>query len=339
MKAESLFYQLAQNQMDGEFCESHSAPFVDYECKRGAWLSSRGALSMRPVSNLYNVIDSRRYAVQKFFRDAESIGVQFNTKNEIAVKVGHGHITIRCDGLIENGWPDQGGRMIVKFRNVAKHELAEIRDNGISEQSRNQAQMLMASGGIRNTLFVTYCEFVGVYHFAIVNYNEELARAIWNTTNAGVESDEAPAQLPTVNNELNPRCETCSFAAVCMAPIIPSTTCRSCRHSQFGPNGSLTCLPNNGYELNSENIMNLHKCGYHRYRAGLIASWASPEGGNDNNEFVYTNMLNGTKFINGEGEGKYTSYEMNSIKGKNPASLVGESTIEKLKTMFGATLE
>lgn len=339
MKADSLFYQRAQNQMDGAFCEKYSPPFVDSECARGSWLASRGALAMRPVGQFFDILDSRKNDCQKFYRDAEAVGVRFEVREEISVAVGHGHINLHCDGVIAGGWPDFPGRMIVKFRSVMKTEFGEIREKGVSEQARNQGQLLMASGGIRNLLFVTYCPFVGLYHFAIQKYDEALALKIWNTTNAGVESNDVPPQLPTVDNKVNPKCETCTFAAACMAPIIPSPTCRSCRHSQLGPNGSIVCLPQNGFALNSENVMNLHKCAYHRYRDGLIASWTTSEGQTGENEFTYTNLLNGSKFVNGEGQGKYTSYEMNSIKGKNPAELVGDKTIDKLKSTFGATLE
>lgn len=338
MKAESLFSQRAQNQMDGEFCEKYSAPFVDSECLRGAWLASRGAVAMRPVGQFYDILDSRRNDLHKFYRDAESVGVRFATKEEISIKVGHGHINIHCDGVIASGWPDASGQIIVKFRSVTKSEFKEIRDNGISEQQRNQGQLLMASGGIHKLLFVTYCPYIGLYNFALQDYNKELALLIWNTTNAGVESQDIPPQLPTVNGEVNPKCGKCSFASACMAPVIPSTTCRSCRHSQIGPNGSITCLPNNNHALNCENIMNLHKCSYHRYREGLISSWSTFDGQTGNNEFTYTNLLNGSTFVNGEGQGKYTSYEMSSVKGKNPAELIGDKAIDKLKNTFGASL-
>lgn len=339
MKAESLFYQRAQNEMDGNFCEKYTAPFVDSECRRGAWLASHGALSMRPIAQFYDIIDSNRRDVNKFFDDAERIGVVFSAKNEISIKCGHGHINLHCNGVIENGWPDQAGRLIVKFKTVNKNDYGNIVKDGISEQMRNQAQILMGSGGIRNTLFVHYCPFVGLYHFSIVNYNPDLARQIWEVTNEGVASNDIPEQLPATDGKINQKCETCTFSTACMAPVIPSTTCRSCRHSQLGPNGAITCLPNNNHALNSENVMNLHKCGYHRYREGLISSWSLFEGQTGENEFTYSNLLNGSKFVNGDGEGKYSSYEMNSIKGQNPASLVGDKVIDKIKNVFGATLD
>ncbi|AWD90208.1 hypothetical protein [Dickeya phage Sucellus] len=339
MKIDELMQQQSYSEMDSEYCDNHNIVMVDNECQRGPWLSAHGALTMIPVSSIYSIEKSRLSNLNIFIERTKSLGVVWESSTPVCVKAGHGHIPIWCDGIISSGFPDiPDSKLVVVFKSMSKVQMKMNKINGLSDNEKNKNQILMACARIDKLLFVIYSQSSGEYSYHLERLDINLAKSIWNNSSSAVEKKECPPQLPLVNGKINDKCSRCEISSICMAPIIPTPTCRTCRHSVFGPNGYLSCGPQNNFHLNHENIANRHKCGHHRYNAGLIASWASEEFSDDSsNSYKYKNMLNGNSFINGDGG--YSSYEMNEVHGVKGVEIIGDKNIDKIKNMFSAEIK
>lgn len=319
--------------------EIRAPSFADNECKRGYWLSARGAIAIVPHQNIgaflhFEEINAKAFA-EKCQR--ENINVQFAEEN---LTFGHGHVKLYSNLICYYGnYANSQNPARARYISCSKNKFGGVVENGIPRALEYQAMIIMALTRTRDFLYVFHSVQTGQFKFIEIKYDEKLAMEVWETANAGVESADIPPHLPEIGGKIHPKCADCEFSAACLAPEIPAPTCRACRHVVLGPNGYIACGAQNNFNLSPEMILNLHKCEYHRYNAGLIATWAQPEGRTDANEWVYSNLLNGGKFVNGSTTpGAYSSYQMNNIEGNNPASLVGDDTLNKLIQMFDAKL-
>lgn len=343
MILDTLFYRQLQKsfRFDAEEKREVRAPaFADNECKRGYWLSAHGAIAVVPHQNIgaflhFEEVNAKAFA-EKCQR--ENINVQFYEESNLSF--GHGHVKLYSNLIVYYGaYANSQNPARGRYVSCSKLKFGEVVEHGIPRLMEYQAQIIMALTKTRDFVFVFHSVQTGQFKFLETKFNESLAIEIWNAANAGVESQAIPPHLPQVDGKINPKCDDCEFSTACLAPEIPAPTCRACRHVVLGPNGYIACGPQNNFNLNSEMVLNLHHCEFHRYNPGLIATWAQPEGQTDSNEWVYSNLLNGGKFVNGSTTpGGYSSYQMNTIEGNNPAALVGDSTLDKLIKMFDAKL-
>lgn len=319
--------------------EIRAPSFADNECKRGYWLSARGAIAVIPHQNIGAFLHFEEVNAKAFAEKAqrENINIQFYEENSA---FGHGHIKLYSNLICFYGsYANSQNPARGLYVSCSKVKFAGVVENGIPRALEYKANIIMALTKTRDFLFVFHSMQTGQFKFIEMKYDEPLAKQVWETATAGVESQDIPPHMPEIDGKIHPKCADCEFSVACLAPEIPYSTCRACRHVNLGPNGYVACGAQNNFSLSADMILNLHHCEYHRYAPGLIGTWAQPEGQTDANEWVYSNLLNGGKFVNGSTTpGAYSSYQMNTIEGNNPASLVGDAKLTKLIQMFDAKL-
>lgn len=322
-------------EMDSDFCVKNSVFAIDDECARASYLSSRWVAPMLPIPYLKRIIDTRKNYAEKLKDDLESVGVQFSRKDGFNVSVGHGHINIFVDGVIAGGVNGLTGSAIMIYLHASKLQYKAYKNDGFSSFLVNQVNLLMSVGGINNAIVFIGCPEHGGLAYEIIPINYKIAKSVYNTLNAGVESADMPPRLGV--GEPVKKCETCPFNANCYAPTPPPATCRTCKHFIIGPDGFGGCSAQGGIQLSHEQQMNLHKCTYHLYKESFLSGFTLNKGIDiEGNRSLYVNLVNNMEFINGKGEGEYTSYEISAIKGME---LLGDKQIDKLKKMFSAIIE
>lgn len=335
----------SKNEATADFCEKNSPQFIDDECARINFYSSRWAAVMRPTSEVKNVIDFDQSATARMVYNLKKIGVIFQNEKPFYQKVGHGHISLRIDGIISKGFPDfpnESGLLFV--RRVTKMVFNNLSLSSTDYVSKN-ANLLMAIGGFKKSAILYICDQTGQIAAQVVELDLRAAHKIYETVNLGVESPSIP---PRVNNE--EKCNSCPFNGYCVLPDSPSPTCRNCINFVIGKDGYAACYVKDNQRLSIDEQMNLHKCNMHLYSPDFLSSWAKHIDGVSTEEIgqsdivtvhhsnEYVNILTGEIFVNviDSSSGGYTSYEIYGSKGKE---LIGNGKIDKIKKMFNATIQ
>lgn len=350
-------------EMNADYCESNSPQFVDDKCARVAFYSARRNLIFRAAPILKNALDSSQSFVARLIYNLKKIGVKFADGKDkpFFIKVGYGHINIKVDGIISSGFPDFPNEPgIILCQTVSGKEFNELTDSQMpySGYLVNHAQLMMAYGNFKKACIFVISRASGDVFAQVVEINFNVANQIENTTNAGVSANIAPERIipistvQTLPTGLASKCASCYFAVHCMLPDSPPPICQNCEHCQIGPQGSVKCMAQNGFDLNFEMQQNLHKCQHHIYRPDILDSWAELIGdatkeGIGEEDIIsvkignhYANKLTGAEFFNipeihNEPEA-YSSYEIYGAKGKD---LVGDKGIDKLRKVFGAKIQ
>ncbi len=331
-KTLELLNMFSMNEATADFCEKNSPQFIDDECKRVNYYSSRWASIMRPTPQVKNVIDFDASAIARMIYNLKKIGTIFQNEKAFYQKVGHGHISLRIDGIIKQGYPDfpnEPGLLFV--RRLSKMQFANIDFGGFSFVNNN-AQLMMAIGGFKKSAIIYVCDQTGALSISVLELNLVKAHKLYETINESVESPSMPEKTKDET-----KCASCAFNKYCVLPDSPSPTCRNCVNFTIGENGYAACDAQGNKSLDVTEQVNLHKCNKHLYLPEFLQSWAehlsTVENGNE-----YANKLTGEIFFNvlDNSQGGYTSYEIFGADGKD---LIGAKKIDKIKRMFDAKIE
>lgn len=332
-KTTELLKMFSMNEATADFCEKNSPQYIDDECGRINFYSSRWSSIMRPTPEVKNVIDFDQSAIARVVYNLKKIGVIFDVDKPFYQKVGHGHISLRIDGTIKQGYPDfpnEKGLLFVRRLSKAQFSAAVSGNNGLLDRN---AHLLMAIGGFKKSSVIYVCDQTGEISAQVVELNLVRAHKIYETVNNSVSSISIPERI---NND--DKCSFCPFAKYCILPDSPSPTCRNCVNFVIGENGYAACNAQNGKLLSVDEQVNLHKCQHHLYMSEFLDSWAEYlssdiEGGNE-----YANKITGEVFVNHPSglNGSYTSYEIYGASGKD---LIGSKKIDKIRKMFDAKIE
>lgn len=332
-KTTELLKMFSMNEATADFCEKNSPQYIDDDCKRVNFYSSRWASIMRPTPEVKNVIDFDQSAIARVVYNLKKIGVIFDNDKPFYQKVGHGHISLRIDGTIKQGYPDfpnEPGLLFVRRLSKMQFAAATSGNNGLLDRN---AHLLMAIGGFKKSSVIYICDQTGEISAEVVELNLVMAHKIYETVNESVASPSIPARI---DNEV--KCSICPFAKYCALPDSPSPTCRNCVNFEIGTNGYAACKAQGGKILSTDEQVNLHKCAHHLYMSDFLDSWAELLNKNADGGSEYANKLTGEIFVNSASgvSGGYTSYE---IFGANGKDLIGSKKIDKIRKMFDAKIE
>lgn len=293
---------------------------------------------MRPKAEIKNAIDFSQSVTARTIFNLEKIGVIFESKKPFFTKLVHGHISMKFDGIIKQGFPDfpsERGLLFVKTH--SKASMSEARESKEVSYLEKSAHLLMAYGGFKKSAIIHVCPDSGSIFAQVVELNLNLANIIFMKSSEGVVSDSAPQRIKG-NQE---KCDSCPFSIYCIAPETPSPTCRNCVNFIIGDNGFAGCSAKSGKKLSVDEQMNLDKCNMHIYKPCFLDSWAEEitdeTDAKEGIGFRYYNRLNGGQFLNSNdsGDGVYSSYELFAVQGK---TLIADKNIDKIKSMFGAQI-
>lgn len=332
-KTTELLKMFSMNEATADFCEKNSPQYIDDECGRINFYSSRWSSIMRPTPEVKNVIDFDQSAIARVVYNLKKIGVIFDVDKPFYQKVGHGHISLRIDGTIKQGYPDfpnERGLLFVRRLSKAQFSAAVSGNNGLLDRN---AHLLMAIGGFKKSSVIYVCDQTGEISAQVVELNLVRAHKIYETVNNSVSSISIPERI---NND--DKCSFCPFAKYCILPDSPSPTCRNCVNFVIGENGYAACKAQSGKQLSVDEQVNLHKCNHHIYMSDFLSSWAERLNSDIDGGVEYANKLTGEVFVTHPSglNGSYTSYEIYGASGKD---LIGSKKIDKIRKMFDAKIE
>lgn len=331
-KVEHLLNQISLNEVTPDFCEKATPQFVDDECARVGFYSSRWACIMRPEARIKNAIDFAQSSAARVLYNLKKIGVIFESDKPLYTKIMFGHINMRIDGIIKQGFPDfpnERGLLFVKVHDKKSYaESIKTRSNHYAEKA---AHILMAYGGFKKSAIINVCPDSGDIFAQVVELNLNIANLIYSKMQEGVTSKKAPERL----RDKDEKCFSCPYSIYCIAPEIPSPTCRNCVNFIIGDNGFAGCSKKSGNQVSQHEQMNLHKCDMHIYNSDFLSSWAEFLQDDLNDSKEYANKITGEVFKNSNDGSGYTSYEIYGAEGK---MLIGDKKIDKIKRMFDAKI-
>lgn len=329
-----LLNQVSQNEVTADFCEKASPQFVDNQCARIGFYSSRWACVMRPEAKIKNAIDFAQSSAARMIYNLKKVGVIFENEKPLYTKIMFGHISMRIDAIIARGFPDfpnERGLLFIRIHDKAS--FAQVEKSGSNHYAEMNSHILMAYGGFKKSAIINVCPDNGEIFAQVVELNLNTANEIYEKMQIGVTQVEAPARIKG-NDE---KCFSCPFSIYCVAPEVPSPTCRNCVNFIIGDNGFAGCKAKNGAKLSIHEQMNIDKCNMHIFNKEFLSSWADfirdeLDGGKE-----YVNKITGEIFVNSNSRkgSEYTSYEIYGAQGK---MLIGDSKIDKIKKMFNATI-
>lgn len=336
----------AASECTPDFCELNTPSFVDNECKRVNYYSSRHALVMKPSAGIKNIIDNTASLKARTIHNLKKIGVIFDVDKTTYHKVGYGHVTLKIEAVISRGFPDFPSERGLLF--IRRKVKLEAMANSLTEK---EAQLLMNLGGFKKSVILTVDEGAGSISSQVVELNIKTAIHVQEQLNEAVASQKIPERIHpqadvTAAKKGTEKCQSCPYSVYCMLPNTPPPICRNCIHFAIGDNGYAACSAQNNFLLNSEMQQNLHKCGMHVYKPDFLDSWAAVQGVEKKQDadsgqpvpvgYVYANKLTGEEFINSPEDDHYSSYEIHAAEGMD---LIGSSNLNKIRKMFSAKLQ
>jgi hypothetical protein len=259
--------------------------------------------------------------------------VQEDPQTGAQFRFSDGHFGGSMDGAVNN-LPESKAWHVLEFKTAGRKSFDQLVKTGVEKaQPAHYAQMqcYMHWSGMRRALYVSVCKDDDRLHLERIDYDNEVAERYIRRAQDIIASD---APMERVSDDATwYECKWCEHHAVCHGVRAPQVSCRTCTHITFGRDGSTTCalwqadIPVGGQRAG---------CDRHLYNPAMLRNWAEPVDASEQGNWIRYQLLGRSgDFINGQGEGRFSSPEIEAAG--SPDNLVDPNLLA-LRSEFDGRL-
>lgn len=323
------------------------ASAVGRECARSLWYSFRSCGREEFEGRMIRLFDTGHHEEARFVADLRAIGCEVHDRDEsgeqFAVTALAGHFKGHADG-VALGIPEAPKTWhLLEFKTHGAKSFAALKKNAVEKAKPEhfaQMQIYMRLMGLDRALYLAVNKDTDELYAERVKHDELASAKLIQKAETIIRATEPP---PRINDDPESwACKFCQFKPLChghepSAPAVASdVNCRNCIHAtpQFDGDARWTC-DRHGRTLNQAD--QIKACEDHVFIPALL-NFAKPIDGGDDRAigvWIEYERADGHRFRVSKSPNDYTSQELTQL----PAPLVGNGTVDDVKSILGATLE
>jgi CRISPR/Cas system-associated exonuclease Cas4 (RecB family) len=344
----SKIYEAYEKKYGNEPPRQHlGASLIGHECDRYLWLMFRWAEQEKFEGRMLRLFRTGHLEEPRLVEDLRAIGVEVHDKDpsgaQWQVFTLGGHFGGSMDAALHNVPEAPKTWHVAEFKTSSEKKFLEMQKKGVREANKKHfAQMTTYMGltGMTRALYIMKNKNTDELHVERIEFDEAEFKRIVQRAERVIKSAEPPARCAKDASWYV--CKQCPMKDLCWQQAAPQVNCRTCAHSTPELDGdkrwSCALLKKNlAYEVKDGKVIQdeqLRGCPQHVYIPALLERFAKPVSSGSAG-VVYQLLDGGSTFINGGGQGAFTSQEIRACEGK---AALTDPNVREMKQCFGARI-
>lgn len=237
---------------------------IGRKCSRQLWYNFRHAIpadikasSSKSVGQIYRIFNRGQREEEFFLKVLQGVGCRFvnpigpNGPTQARISDVNGHFggSIDAIGYLPAKF-EFNDKIGFEFKTANTSEFSKVKSQGVKLYKPEHHSQMCVYGYKAGLPYFLYCvvdKNTDEYHIELVEVDIELGQEMIEKAKLIVNS-EIPLQRIAMTST-NWQCKTCVYSGLCFNQEKATINCRTCIHSQPGPNATWQCKLAGGMEI------------------------------------------------------------------------------------------
>lgn len=245
---EQLIYDAYRKNESGELRLTRiGASGIGDNCVRALWYDWRGSYVTSHDGRLLRLFKTGYIQEDRVVEDLKNAGLQVwpldpDTGQQWTYTAANGHFVAKLDGVVKGvpGAEKTPHTLEIKSSNVKGFK--ELQAHGVQKAKPVHYAQMQAGlwlSGLERALYVAICKDDERFYIERVAKDDEAIAEIQRKLQQLTDTMSPPPRI--TDKEDHWECKFCDAKAVCWQKETLLQNCRTCQHSQVGPEGSWHC--------------------------------------------------------------------------------------------------
>jgi len=315
------------------------ASLIGHACARYVWMAFHWVAAEQFDGRMLRLLREGHRIEAQVAEDLRAAGLEVTTVDprtgrQIEVRALGGHFGGSLDGMAFRV-PEAPTRYHVfeckSHSNGSFQDLEKLRVMAAKPQHYAQMQIYMGLTGVHDALYVANNKNTSHLYTERVAFDAAIFERLMERARAIIEAPEPPPRAAAT--ALLKPCDSCGIKAICHGSAVPRVNCRTCAHSTPTLSGDAVWMCARHGGAIPPNFQ-ARGCDAHRFLPVLLETWATPENGDDTDNWMRYRLRSGAGlFINGsQASGGFSSQEIAACE-QNREMLV-DPTVRAIRDTF-----
>jgi hypothetical protein len=324
------------------------ASIIGGSCSRAIWYSFRWALPSDEDGRIYRLFQRGQNEEASFVKDLRDIGVEVRDVDDDGVQFRftdcEGHMGGSMDAVGRHFPEAPKAWAVIEFKTHGEKSFKELTEKGVKESKPKhyvQMQMYMGWAGLTRALYLAVNKNTDALHSEWIHFDKDVFDKHAQRGMDIIMMSEPPPGISTDPGWYE--CKWCNYYSICHQSKVAKPSCRTCASSTPVGEGQWSC---NRFDTAIPLENQPDGCSEHMFIPALVPFAQVVD--YSERGVLYLNKITGKEFFNG-GDSCFPEVTDNDLPEmpriysseelyRCPPPMVGESFVDEIKSMFGATV-